>query len=228
LYVKKERYEDNGNKVIAERWITNHASTRIAKMAFEQAVLRGKARESSGNSNKKPLVTIVHKSNVLSLSDGMFRECCLKVASEYPSVQVEEQLVDSMVYKMILDPTKYDVVVAPNLYGDILSDAAAALVGGLGLAPSANVGNNFALVEPVHGSAPDIAGKGIVNPLATIQATALLLERLNYTKEAQAIHKASFETLRDGPRTPDLGGKATTAEVSKYLIQAASNALGRK
>lgn len=161
------------HSAIADRIITASASTRIARMAFEQARQRA---ERPGA--KKPLVTIVHKANVVRVTDGLFRECALAVAQEYPDIAVEEQLVDSMVYKMILKPEAYDVVVAPNLYGDILSDGAAALVGGLGLVPSANVGDNFCMVEPVHGSAPDIEGQGISNPLATISAAALLLGRL--------------------------------------------------
>ena len=115
---------------------------------------------------------------MLSLTDGLFREACFAVAAEFPDVAVEEQIVDSMIYRMIREPQRYDVIVAPNLYGDILSDAAAALVGGLGLAPSANASDNFVLVEPVHGSAPDIAGQGIANPGAAILATAQLLDAL--------------------------------------------------
>jgi homoisocitrate dehydrogenase len=170
-------------------------------------------------SNSPPLVTIVHKANVLSLTDGLFRESCLAVAREYPDVQVEEQLVDSMIYRMILQPERYDVVVAPNLYGDILSDAAAALVGGLGLAASANASDNFVLAEPVHGSAPDIAGQGIANPCATILAAAQLLDSLGEDQAAQRIRRAVHHTLADGVLTADLGGRATTVEVTNAVIE---------
>lgn len=163
---------------------------------------------------------------MLSLSDGLFRESVLQVSKKYPQIPVEEQLVDSMVYKMILHPDKYDVVVAPNLYGDILSDAAAALVGGLGLAPSANQGDNFILAEPVHGSAPDIAGKGIANPIATIRAAALLLSYVTKrSKVSNSIEKAIFENLKHGPHTPDLGGKSTTQAVAKDILERTKNIL---
>jgi homoisocitrate dehydrogenase len=145
----------------------------------------------------------------------------LEIASQFPKVQVEEQLVDSMVYKMFLNPQQYDVVVAPNLYGDILSDAGAALVGGLGLVPSANTGDKFIMVEPVHGSAPDIAGKNIANPIATIRAAAMLLSKLGgvYTKVALQIDEAVNKTLNDDDvKTPDLGGKATTTQVTDRVI----------
>ena len=143
LYVRQERLEDDGNTAVAQRVITRRASERIARKAFELARSRGALtqRRAVARTLRErrtpaplplPLVTIVHKANVLSVTDGLFREACLAVAKEYPDVQVEEQLVDSMVYRMIREPERYDVIVAPNLYGDILSDAAAALVGGLG------------------------------------------------------------------------------------------------
>ncbi len=209
LYVKQERLEDGGDIAIAERVITRAASTRIARMAFDQARQR----------NGKRLVTVVHKANVLSLSDGLFREAALAVAAEYPDVSVEEQLVDSMLYRLIREPERYDVVVAPNLYGDILSDGAAALVGGLGLVSSANVGDSFVLAEPVHGSAPDIAGKGIANPMATILAAAQLLDGLGEGVAAGQVRHAVHDVLAAGaPRTPDLGGTAGTAEVAQAVI----------
>ncbi len=211
LYVKRERLEDGGDTAIAERVITRGASERIARIAFEMA--RQKAK------GQKGLVTIVHKANVLSVSDGLFREAALAVAAAYPDVAVEEQLVDSMLYRLIREPERYDVIVAPNLYGDLLSDAAAALVGGLGLAPSANVGDNFVLVEPVHGSAPDIAGQGIANPIAAIRAAAMLLDHLGEGDSAQSIREAVQGTLADGPRTPDLGGMSTTEEVTAEVIR---------
>lgn len=215
LYVKRERLEADGEVAIAERVITRRGSTRIARMAFEQAVARGKSR---------PMVTIVHKANVLAVSDGLFRATALEVAKEYPEVIVEEQLVDSMIYRMIREPERYDVILAPNLYGDILSDAAAALVGGLGVAPSANVGDDFVLVEPVHGSAPDIAGKGIANPVATILAASLLLDRLGWREQGGTIRRAVDEVLAAGVLTGDLGGEATTEEVTAAVIDAVRRA----
>lgn len=215
LYVKREREEEGGERVIAERVITRHASARIAQMAFRLAQARAAARP-----ERRPRVTVVHKANVLNLSDGLFRRSVLDVAAEYPDVEVEEQLVDSMVYRLIREPQRYDVVVAPNLYGDILSDAAAALVGGLGLAPSANVGERGVVAEPVHGSAPDIAGRGIANPLACIAAAALLLAHLGELAAARRIEAAVDATLGAGVWTPDLGGSATTEEVTRAVINA--------
>ena len=214
LYVKQERLEENGNRAIADRIITRQASERIVDMAFEQAAIR------NAQNATEALVTIVHKANVLRVTDGLFREAALDVASRYPTITQEEQLVDSMAYRMILEPERYDVVVAPNLYGDILSDAAAALVGGLGLIPSANVGNGFVLAEPVHGSAPDIAGHGVANPVAAIRAGALLLEMLGMTGPAQQIQQAVNSTLAQGPYTRDLGGNATTKDVTASIINA--------
>lgn len=212
LYVKRERLSEDGNTAIAERVITRGASERIARMAFEQAQKRQKAKVGA------PLVTIVHKANVLSVTDGLFREAALAVAAQYPDVDVEEQLVDSMLYRMIREPARYDVVVAPNLYGDILSDGGAALVGGLGLVPSANVGDHFVLVEPVHGSAPDIAGRGMANPMATLRAAALLLAHLGQPDIAAHIENAVNQALILGFHTPDLGGKATTDEVTERIF----------
>jgi homoisocitrate dehydrogenase len=148
----------------------------------------------------------------------LFREAALAVAADYPDVAVEEQLVDSMLYRLIREPQRYDVVVAPNLYGDLLSDAAAALVGGLGLAPSANVGDTFVLVEPVHGSAPDIAGKGIANPIGAILAAGMLLRHLGQDAAARCVEAAVHSVLAEGPHTPDLGGSATTEGVTQAVI----------
>jgi homoisocitrate dehydrogenase len=209
LYVKQERLEDGGETAVAQRVITRRASERIARVAFEHACARGKPR---------PLVTVVHKANVLSVTDGLFRETALRVAADYPAVEAEEQIVDSMIYRLIREPQRYDVVVAPNLYGDILSDAAAALVGGLGLAPSANVGPAFVLAEPVHGSAPDIAGQGIANPAATLFAAALLLRALGFAPQAAALDRAVTATLAAGVHTPDLGGTARTEDVVAEVL----------
>jgi homoisocitrate dehydrogenase len=212
--VKRERWEDEGQVAVAERVITRRASERIARAAYEQARARA-GRRGDGPSR----VTIVHKANVLTLTDGLFRDVCLEVAREYPEIETEEQIVDSMIYRLIREPQRYDVIVAPNLYGDILSDAAAALVGGLGLSPSANAGEHMLIAEPVHGSAPDIAGKGIANPLAAIRAAGLLLANLGETVAGQAVDAAVAGVLEDGVWTPDLGGRATTAEVTAAVIQ---------
>jgi homoisocitrate dehydrogenase len=240
LYVKQERLEDNGDTAVAQRVITRRASERIARKAFELAEVRAAQRRrekeigdwrletdaqarnlaiSNLQSPIFPRVTIVHKANVLSLTDGLFREACLAVAREFPDVQVEEQIVDSMIYRMIREPKRYDVIVAPNLYGDILSDAAAALVGGLGLAPSANASDAFTLVEPVHGSAPDIAGRGLANPCAAILAAAQLLEALGEGESVQRIQRAVHRTLADEIWSADLGGKATTEEMTLAIIE---------
>lgn len=214
LYVKRERWEEEGERAIAERVITRRASERIAATAYEQARLR--AGQRSGRASR---VTIVHKANVLALTDGLFRETCLEVGRAYPEIETEEQIVDSMIYRLIREPQRYDVIVAPNLYGDILSDAAAALVGGLGLAPSANAGERMVVAEPVHGSAPDIAGKGVANPLAAIRAAGLLLANLGETAASQAVDAAVAGVLEAGVWTPDLGGKATTVEVTQAVIE---------
>ncbi|KAJ3343741.1 homoisocitrate dehydrogenase [Gonapodya sp. JEL0774] len=230
-YVKRERlFQDSaGEKVAyADRQISERASRRIGRLAFNLAVTRGRVREEKRASgaptswNSKPRVTVVHKSNVLSITDGLFRETVRAVQSEeraYADVDVNEQIVDSMVYRLFRDPESFDVVVAPNLYGDIISDGAAALVGSLGLIPSANVGDNFCMGEPVHGSAPDIEGKGIANPMASVRSAALLLEHLGMVPESVKLIKAVDVVLNAGTVTPDLGGKCTTKEVTAAIIK---------
>jgi homoisocitrate dehydrogenase len=218
LYVKQERLEEDGQRAVAERVITRRASQRIARKACEMAQQR-QTQANAMHMPHSPLLTIVHKANVLSLTDGLFRESALAVAKEFPQIPIEEQIVDSMIYRLILEPQRYDVIVAPNLYGDILSDAAAALVGGLGLAPSANVGDAFVLCEPVHGSAPDIAGQGVANPVAAIRAAALLLDALGEGQAARRIENAVSAALRERVWTRDLGGTATTAEMTRQIIE---------
>lgn len=208
LYIKQEEEIEPGERVVAQRLITRRASARVTEIACKLALQRHTA------DGHTPRLTIVHKANVLNLSDGLFRAAALEVAQAFPAIEVEEQLVDSMAYRMIRAPQRYDVVVAPNLYGDILSDAAAALVGGLGLVPSANVGDNYVVAEPVHGSAPDIAGQGVANPLACMRAAALLIGYLGDTTRASEIEVAVNEALAAGVWTPDLGGNATTADVT--------------
>jgi homoisocitrate dehydrogenase len=226
LYVKEEKTYDSPDGKVAEaiKRITEKASFNIAKMAGDIALRRQRVRESSGVAglHRVPRVTITHKSNVLSQTDGLFRETARKALgdAEYQLVKVDEQIVDSMVYKLFREPESYDVIVAPNLYGDILSDGAAALVGSLGLVPSANVGNEFVIGEPCHGSAPDIEGQGIANPIATIRSAALMLEFKGEEEAAAKIYKAVDESLEEGKYlSPDLGGKASTEEVLQDIIK---------
>lgn len=226
LYVKEETTTEGPNGKVAEaiKRISQRASSRIATMAGEIALRRQKIRDVSPAtaSRSKPMVTITHKSNVLSQTDGLFREAAREAlaAEKYSSVEVEEQIVDSMVYKLFRQPSYYDVIVAPNLYGDILSDGAAALVGSLGLVPSANVGDGFAIGEPCHGSAPDIEGKGIANPIATLRSVALMLEFLGEEPAAAKIYAAVDANLDEGKvLSPDLGGKATTQEVLEDVLK---------
>lgn len=220
LYIKEERSyidEATGTRVAeATKRITEIATKNIATIALQIAQQR---LEQNGHAT----LTVTHKSNVLSQSDGLFREVCKETyeanKDKYGGVQYNEQIVDSMVYRMFREPECFDVVVAPNLYGDILSDGAAALVGSLGVVPSANVGPNIVIGEPCHGSAPDIAGKGISNPIATIRSTALMLEFLGYPEAAQDIHKAVDANIREGKiLTPDLGGNSSTEEVLNDVL----------
>lgn len=227
LYVKEERtYQAPDGTLVAEaiKRITETASSRIAKMAFQIALQRQVIRDnSSGKSlHAKPSVTVTHKSNVLSQSDGLFRETCRKVYDsnpEFSTIDYKEQIVDSMVYRMFREPEIFDVVVAPNLYGDILSDGAAALVGSLGVVPSANVGDDFAIGEPCHGSAPDIEGRGISNPVATIRSAALMLEFMGHPEAAASIYEAVDANLAENKiKTPDLGGDSTTQQVVDDIV----------
>ena len=227
LYVKEERtfQGPDGTGKIAEaiKRISERASHRIATIAGEIALRRQKIRDSGVQSmHSKPLITITHKSNVLSQTDGLFRETARTALAvpKYASIAVEEQIVDSMVYKLFRQPSTYDVIVAPNLYGDILSDGAAALVGSLGLVPSANVGDTFVIGEPCHGSAPDIMGKGIANPIATIRSTALMLEFLGLEEAAAKIYAAVAGNLDEGRLlSPDMGGEAGTDDVVNDILK---------
>ena len=223
LYVRQERLEDDGNTAIAQRVITRRASERIARKAFTLARQRA-SHQSPVTPHPSPVTRIRHGSpsstrpTCSASPTGSFGKPVLRWPSEFPDVAVEEQIVDSMIYRMIREPQRYDVIVAPNLYGDILSDAAAALVGGLGLAPSANASDNFVLVEPVHGSAPDIAGQGIANPSAAILATAQLLDALGEEGAAVRVRRAVCQALADGVWSADLGGHATTGQMTQAVI----------
>ena len=220
LYAGRERWEQREAVAVAERVISRRATERIARVAFRHAADRARARGGTAR------VTIVHKANVLRLTDGLFRETALAVAREFPDVAVDEQLVDSHLYRLIREPDSYDVILAPNLYGDIISDAGAALVGGLGLVAGANAGGATLIAEPVHGSAPDLAGTGRANPIATCRAAAMLLDALGRSRPAAAIERAVQAVLAAGPHTPDLQGRATTATVGDAVLRRLEQELG--
>jgi homoisocitrate dehydrogenase len=209
LYSGRERREDDGRTAITERVITVKASERIARYAFAAAQKRVRKH-----------VTIVHKANVLKETDGLFRECCLRVAAEFPDVTFDELLVDACAMWLVKDPKRFDVIVTTNLFGDILSDEASGLIGGLGVAPSANVGSTrAAYFEPVHGSAPDIAGKGIANPIGSILSAAMLLEHVGLASGANQIENAVIRALQAGIFTNDLGGDATTEQMTRAIVE---------
>ncbi|WP_255196064.1 isocitrate/isopropylmalate dehydrogenase family protein [Halorarius litoreus] len=188
------------------RVITEDASRRIAEYGFEYAAENGFDD-----------VTVAHKANVMRVTDGEFLDACEAVADE-GGYEYDEALMDALAMHLLLRPEEYGVVICPNLAGDMLSDLAAGLVGGLGLLPSANIGPDNALFEPVHGSAPDIAGQGISNPCATILSAAMLLEHLGYQEEATTVRTAVEGVLADGPHTPDLGGDASTEDVTEAIV----------
>ena len=211
LYAGRERLD--GDTAIAERVITRRGSTRIARMAFEQA------RKRSAVSGRSSVVTLVHKANVLKITDGLFRECALNVANDYPDITLKEMLVDAMAMRLARDPERFDVIVTTNLFGDILSDEASALIGGLGVASSANIGAQVAVFEPVHGSAPDIAGQGVANPIGAILSAALLLDHIGQGAAAQRVRQAVNAALEQGALPRDLGGTATTREIARHILE---------
>jgi homoisocitrate dehydrogenase len=251
LYAGRERLEDGGDTAVAERVITRRASERIVRTAFELARSRPPTTDHRPPTTDEPAstfsvqrsafpkVTIVHKANVLRVSDGLFRETALRVAAEYPDVATDELLVDNAALQLVQRPERFDVIVTTNLFGDILSDVASYWCGGLGMATSANIGERQALFEPVHGSAPDIAGQGIANPLAAIGCAAMLLDYLGRPPTADhrpptaeelpavfeycrawatRVRTAIRTVLASGVRTPDLGGDARTEEVTDAII----------
>lgn len=190
--------------------ITEKASTRIARFGFEYAKKHGRKK-----------VTGVHKANIMKLSDGLFLDCCRKVGREYPEIQYEEVIVDNLCMQLVKDPTRFDVMVLENLYGDIVSDLCAGLVGGLGMVPGANIGERTAVFEAVHGTAPDIAGKGIANPTALMMSAVMMLDHLDMGEEARRMEGALHKTYGEGKiRTGDLGGSATTREFTDAIIAA--------
>lgn len=204
LYVEKERRY--GDVAIADAVVTRRASQRIARVAFEQAMRRRKR------------LAVVHKANVLPLTSGLFLETVMEVGKEYPEVEAYDIIVDAAAMKLVRAPESFDVLVSTNLFGDILSDLMAGLTGGLGIAPSANVGEEYAIFEPVHGSAPDIADKGVANPTATFLTAAMLLDHLGERDAASRVEAAVDAALAGGELTPDLGGTASTESFTDAVI----------
>src|SRR3954452_666689 len=189
--------------------ITEKASTRIARFAFEYARTFGRKR-----------VTAIHKANIMKLSDGLFLECCRNVAKEFQDVAYDERIVDAACMHLVMHPEKLDVLLLPNLYGDIVSDLCAGLVGGLGVVPGANIGTDVAVFEAVHGSAPDIADKNLANPTALLLSALLMLDHLGEHQRAERIRGALTSVLQDGRvRTRDLGGTATTTEFTDAICK---------
>lgn len=192
----------------AVKVITEAASARIAQSAFRYAAEHGRKK-----------VTIVHKANIMKLTDGLFLETARRVAKEYPHIEMQDIIVDNMSMQLVTKPQNYEVIVTTNLYGDILSDLCAGLVGGLGVVPGANIGKDMAIFEAVHGSAPDIAGKGLANPTALILSGAMMLDYLGEKKAAEQIRKAIQKTIAKGEfLTVDLGGRASTEAFTDAII----------
>ncbi len=187
--------------------ITERASTRIARFAFEYARTHDRKR-----------VSAIHKANIMKLSDGLFLDCCRKVAREYAEIRYDEIIVDALCMQLVLDPTRFDVLLLENLYGDIVSDLCAGFIGGLGMAPGANIGEQIAVFEAVHGSAPDIAGKNVANPIALILSGAMLLDHLGELDAARRVRSAVDAVLVEGKHlTRDLGGRAGTTEIAEAI-----------
>jgi isocitrate dehydrogenase (NAD+) len=190
------------------RIVTRAAAERIVRFAFELARHQGRRR-----------VTFCHKADVLPLSDGLFLATARAVADDYPFLDFAELHVDALCMQLALDPTRFDVLVMENLFGDVLSDLCAGLVGGLGLVPGANIGSRYAVFEAVHGSAPDLAGKGLANPVALIRSAALMLEHIGQSRAARRIEEAVRQTLQAGRGlTRDLGGDGTTASLTERIV----------
>jgi len=212
LYIGIEAERENG-VMEAIKKITPEGSERIIRRAFEYAQ----------KMNRKS-VAVVHKANILKLADGLFLETGRKVAAEYPDIEMKEVIVDNMCMQLVMNPTQYDVIVTMNLYGDILSDLCAGLVGGLGLVPGANIGNDLAIFEAVHGSAPDIAGQGKANPIALLRSGCMMLDYLGHDVEAENIRSAVKAVLVSGQTlTPDMGGTASTGDLTNAIL----NELGK-
>lgn len=207
LYAGIERKIDDDTAESIKR-ITRKACERICRFAFELATQIGKTK-----------VACTHKANIMKATDGMFLEVFRNVAAKYPQIEARDVIVDNCCMQLVMNPNQFDIIVTENLYGDILSDLCAGLVGGLGVVPGANIGEKAAIFEAVHGSAPDIAGRGLANPTALLQSAVMMLQHVGELERAQRIMKALNVALSDqAHRTPDLGGKGTTASFTDRII----------
>ena len=206
LYSGIERLEDDGNRAVTERVITRKCSERIIRKAFDLARQTG-----------RKTVHVVHKANVLRQTCGLFRSIALEIAQEYPDITMQEMLVDTCAMELVRAPEQFEVIVTTNLFGDILSDEACMFVGGLGVAASGNIGADAAVFEPVHGSAPTLVGTGKANPIATILASAMMLDYLGEKEQAIRLRNAVEKCIADGQVTPDLGGTLTTSEMTEKV-----------
>lgn len=189
------------------RIMTRPACLRIARYALNYA-----------RTHERKKVTAVHKANIMKMADGLFLDCFYEAAADYPEIISDDCIVDAACMKLVMDPTQFDVVVMENLYGDILSDLCAGLVGGLGVTPGANLGEKIAVFEAVHGSAPDIAGRNLANPTALLLSAVLMLHHIGQTPVAERIRSALFRTLQEGIKTRDLGGSASTTEYTEAIV----------
>ncbi len=207
LYAGVEHIDEQRERAVTERIITRRASEKIIRKAFDVA-----------RSEKRTKVTLVHKANILRQTCGLFREVGQEIASDFPDIVFEEMLVDNCAMQLIRAPEQFEVIVTSNLFGDILSDEASMLVGGLGVAYSGNIGENAAVFEPVHGSAPDIVGKDQANPIAALLAAAMMLDYLDEHENAEMLRSAILTCLKGGDVPPDLGGDKTTKEVTESII----------
>jgi len=207
LYAGIERLEADGERAITERIITRRGSERIIRKAFLEARKSGRQK-----------VTVVHKANVLRQTCGLFRQVAMKVALEFPEIETSEMLVDTCAMELIRAPEQFEIIVTTNLFGDILSDEAAMLVGGLGVAYSSNIGEQVAVFEPVHGSAPNLAGTNKANPAAAILAAAMMLDYLGESSLANRVRTAVSAAISAGQVTEDMGGSLTTQEMSAQII----------
>ena len=207
LYIGEEKQIDD-NTVEAIKRITRSASERIIKSAFEYAV-----------SSDRKKVTCVHKANILKMSDGLFLEIFGDISKNYPQIEANSMIVDNCCMQLVMRPEQFDIMVMPNLYGDIVSDLTSGLIGGLGLLPSVNRNDEYAIFEAVHGSAPDIAGKGIANPTALLLSACMMLEHLGMNEENLRVRNAIVKTLTETDvRTVDIGGTASTTEFADKII----------